>query len=229
MVEPEGGDCMNTFPKNLSRLRKAAGLKQEELAEKLNVTRQTVSGWETGRRQPDLETLKELAAALDADIHELIFGDKPETYPKFQRRYVAASLVCGVVLLFYLMFRIFLQRLVTASCNSYYLSYPRMIILFGLPILALFAGGLLMPSLLALYTPVKLSQKAERYSLILGIGLGLIPLFLLFSTVFGFYGAPFYQAWRLTFSDWGRALIIYVLPFFSGLLLGLGYLSKTET
>ena len=34
---------------------------REELAEKLNVTRQTVSGWETGRRQPDLDTLKELA------------------------------------------------------------------------------------------------------------------------------------------------------------------------
>ena len=56
---------MNTFPNNLKRLRKASGLKQEELAERLNVTRQTVSGWETGRRQPDLDTLKLLAETLE--------------------------------------------------------------------------------------------------------------------------------------------------------------------
>ena len=42
---------MNTFDKNLKRLRIQRNLKQEELAEKLHVTRQTVSGWETGVSQ----------------------------------------------------------------------------------------------------------------------------------------------------------------------------------
>ena len=51
---------MNAFDKNLKRLRKERNLKQEDLAQRLHVTRQTVSGWETGRRQPDLDTLKEL-------------------------------------------------------------------------------------------------------------------------------------------------------------------------
>ena len=37
-----------TFGENLARLRKKAGLSQEELAGKLNLTRQTVSKWETG-------------------------------------------------------------------------------------------------------------------------------------------------------------------------------------
>ena len=59
---------MNTFEKNLKRLRSQRNLKQEDLAEQLSVTRQTVSGWETGRRQPDLDTLKKLAAAPSTSL-----------------------------------------------------------------------------------------------------------------------------------------------------------------
>ena len=65
---------MNSFDKNLKRLRIRNHLKQEDLAKQLNVTRQTVSGWETGRRQPDLDMLKKLAEALDVDMQELIYG-----------------------------------------------------------------------------------------------------------------------------------------------------------
>ena len=69
---------MNAFDKNLRRLRIRRNLKQEDLAELVHVTRQTVSGWETGRRQPDLQMLQKLAEALDADVHELIYGTKEE-------------------------------------------------------------------------------------------------------------------------------------------------------
>ena len=88
---------MNSFDNNLRRLRNRKNLKQEELAERMHVSRQTISGWETGRRQPDLDTLKKLADALDADIHELIYGSKPEEYPKFQRKYVLRTAVSGVL------------------------------------------------------------------------------------------------------------------------------------
>ncbi len=37
-----------TFGDNLSKSRKKAGLSQEELAEKMGITRQTISKWETG-------------------------------------------------------------------------------------------------------------------------------------------------------------------------------------
>ena len=55
---------MNTFDRNLQRLRKLRNMKQEDLAQRMNVSRQTVSGWETGRRQPDLDTLKKLAGKV---------------------------------------------------------------------------------------------------------------------------------------------------------------------
>ena len=41
------------FGENLAKQRKKAGLSQEELAERLHLTRQTISKWETGASLPD--------------------------------------------------------------------------------------------------------------------------------------------------------------------------------
>lgn len=68
---------MNAVKTNLKRLRTERGLTQDQLAEKLNVVRQTVSSWETGKTTPDVETLTAIAQALDADIAELIYGPRP--------------------------------------------------------------------------------------------------------------------------------------------------------
>ena len=72
----------------LRQLRVQKGLSQDELAEKLYVTRQAVSSWETGKTQPDIETLTTLAEALNADVRELIYGpgriERP--YARFQLR-----------------------------------------------------------------------------------------------------------------------------------------------
>ena len=43
---------------NIRRFREAKGLTQEQLAERLNVTRQAVSNWETEKTQPDIDTLQ---------------------------------------------------------------------------------------------------------------------------------------------------------------------------
>ena len=51
--------------RNIKNLRTAAGLSQEELAQKLHVVRQTVSKWEKGLSVPDADMLIALAQALD--------------------------------------------------------------------------------------------------------------------------------------------------------------------
>ena len=72
---------MNAVGKNLKRLRQRENLTQDALAEQLHVTRQAVSSWETGKTQPDIETLTALAEALHADIRELIYGpEQARTY-----------------------------------------------------------------------------------------------------------------------------------------------------
>ena len=68
---------MNKFAENLRARRTALGLTQEALAEKLHVTRQTVSNWENGKNQPDLEMLALLSWALEADVSALLGGDAP--------------------------------------------------------------------------------------------------------------------------------------------------------
>lgn len=51
---------------------------QDELAEKLFVTRQTVSNYETGKSRPDVEMLARIAEALDTDVNSLIYGPAPK-------------------------------------------------------------------------------------------------------------------------------------------------------
>lgn len=64
-----------TFGDNLAKARKKAGLSQEELAEKMGLTRQTISKWETGASAPDVEELQRLCVALSASAEELICGE----------------------------------------------------------------------------------------------------------------------------------------------------------
>ena len=90
---------MQAIGTNLRRLRVRAGLTQDALAGMLHVTRQTVSSWEIGRTEPDLDTLLALAEALHCDATELIYGVKRNGYQQYQRRWIVCSMVCGAVLL----------------------------------------------------------------------------------------------------------------------------------
>jgi len=56
----------------LKTLREGRGLTQEQLAERVLVTRQAVSRWETGETQPNTETLKLLSREFDVSINTLL-------------------------------------------------------------------------------------------------------------------------------------------------------------
>ena len=56
----------------IQRLRKAAGLTQKELAEKLHVTDKAVSKWERGLSYPDVTLLEPLADAFGLSLTELV-------------------------------------------------------------------------------------------------------------------------------------------------------------
>lgn len=65
----------NTFGKNLMELRKKNGLSQEDLANKLNVTRQTVSKWELEQTSPSLKDLKNISDFFNISLDELTSND----------------------------------------------------------------------------------------------------------------------------------------------------------
>ena len=55
---------MKQISQNIRRLRKEKGMSQEQLAQALHVTRQTVSAWERGIAQPGLDVLGQIAQLL---------------------------------------------------------------------------------------------------------------------------------------------------------------------
>ena len=94
---------MNQIGKNIKGLRKQKELSQETLADRLHVTRQAVSSWETGKTRPDLETLERLTNAFECDIQEIIYGAKSkmpvEQSPEERRRHIRNMCIWGGVAL----------------------------------------------------------------------------------------------------------------------------------
>ena len=62
--------------KNLKTIRNNKGFTQEELANRLHVTRQTISKWEKGYSVPDADLLSKLADELDVSVSELLGKDE---------------------------------------------------------------------------------------------------------------------------------------------------------
>lgn len=60
------------FGENLKKLRKSKKLSQEDLAEKVNVSRQSVSKWETGDAYPEMNNVLELCKIFHCHINELV-------------------------------------------------------------------------------------------------------------------------------------------------------------
>ena len=63
----------------LKEARKNSGMTQEEVAEKINVSRVSVSNWETGKTLPDIASLIELSTLYDISLDELVKGDPKMT------------------------------------------------------------------------------------------------------------------------------------------------------
>ena len=66
------------FNNKLYELRKQKGFSQEELANRLNVSRQTVSKWEVGESTPDMEKLVAISDLFGVSLDELVKGEEPE-------------------------------------------------------------------------------------------------------------------------------------------------------
>jgi transcriptional regulator with XRE-family HTH domain len=74
------------FHNKLYNLRKQKGLSQEELANRLNVSRQTISKWEVGDSTPDMEKLIAISDMFGISLDELVMDKVPaqmgETFSK---------------------------------------------------------------------------------------------------------------------------------------------------
>ena len=99
------------FSKNLQLLRKEAGLSQEEVAEKLHLSRQAVSKWESAQALPDIGTCIKLCEILNVTPNRLMGIEEPQAAVEQENKppkgnafltatiFLMAVLVCGTVLI----------------------------------------------------------------------------------------------------------------------------------
>jgi len=70
-----------SLAKRIAACRKQAGLSQEKLAERMGVSRQTISRWETGEARPDLEKFEQLCGVFSVSADALLFGTQSPAQP----------------------------------------------------------------------------------------------------------------------------------------------------
>ena len=97
--------------KKLFELRKNKHLSQEQVAEQLHVTRQTVSNWELGETTPDLNQAKELAKLFSVSLDDLvgldtqnILKEKVSNVEKLAGIILTILKVIGMLFILYLIF-----------------------------------------------------------------------------------------------------------------------------
>lgn len=94
------------FPENLQFIRAEAGVTQEQLAEQLEVSRQSVSKWEGGQSFPEMDTLLRICDLYDVNLDTLLRGSVEESrvedtarYDQFMSRFARrmAAAIGGII------------------------------------------------------------------------------------------------------------------------------------
>ena len=128
---------MRDIGKNIKALRIQKNITQDALAQKLFVTRQTVSNYETGKSRPDVEMLAKLAEVLETDANTIIYGPAPAAGKAPLYRLMTG---CAIIIALMLLRKIIVPH-INAFTASSFLMAGRMLI-YGLldPILWLISG-----------------------------------------------------------------------------------------
>lgn len=77
----------------IKQLRKLSGMTQEQLAEKLNVSRQTVSKWESGGSAPDIESIVKVSKIFQLSLDDLLQEGETVVTDKNDERITLEDLV----------------------------------------------------------------------------------------------------------------------------------------
>ncbi len=92
---------MRDIGKNIRAARLAKQLTQDDLAERLHTTRQTVSNYETGRSRPDVEMLMQIAQVLEVEVTTLLYGTEqsPRQKKEVRKFWVITGISAALIML----------------------------------------------------------------------------------------------------------------------------------
>lgn len=164
---------MANIAKNMKGLRTAKGITQEELAERLHVTRQAISSWENGKNQPDIQTLEELAKVFDVTVEEVIYGaDSIRNKKKLLVRMITLIIICVVSFLIV----ISVANIINDWVRTHYIPWPNFILAYILYPLCYILAGSTFLSVIAYFSNVHVKKKNMRKRLTpIGIVLAVFP------------------------------------------------------
>lgn len=227
---------MGSIAERLKQTREQVGLTQEQLAEKIGVTRQAISRWERGHTQPDIEMLAVLSEALQVDAEVLAFGRNTKPYQRFQKKYricVVGAFACAAVVFLAMTF---LGPYVKGWVNSHYMGNFVYFWVFQLllPPIGCFALGFGGASLVALFYNTCLCGRWKKAVFFLGL-LAIAPSLLVIADDALAIWIPGHSA-HITFALYFRttslpavkALLFALLPAVSGCLSFLGFQKKQD-
>lgn len=168
---------MENLGKNIRLLRVQRKMSQDQLAEALHVTRQTVSNYETGRSRPDVEMLAKLAEVLDVDIKELLYGpSRMEHFTRLLLRLAVGAVLTGLAAILYFVGGPWSQRLL----EERYVMFPiYMVIFFVKPLFFILLGWTLSQGCLILLRSEPLNYRWAiwtRRLILLGIAVWMIAM-----------------------------------------------------
>ena len=136
---------MRDIGKNIKDLRQKQNLTQDALAEKLFVTRQTVSNYETGKSRPDIEMLVRIAQSLGTDPNTVLYG--PAQQPGKKQSLIRFLICLGVLTVAWIGFS-HLQALGKELAKTYYqMQLSIGCVVLGGPVIAFLFGWTAMEAL----------------------------------------------------------------------------------
>lgn len=181
-----------TIGSNIKKLRTGKGLTQDQLGERLFVTRQTVSNWERGTSQPDLAQLEAIAGALDTDVMTLLYGRRSTYRPSRRQVGAAVGMLLLVLVLWALCWR--LGPWCSARMKEVGSLVPYFFYYYYVNLTAVL-GGVAVVALARLRWELALGRRGQW--LCRGIGLLLLACLLI---------GPL--CWDASFQQWGSKLLL---------------------
>ena len=129
--------AMRDIGKNIKHFRIKRNLTQDQLAEQLFVTRQTVSNYETGKSRPDIDMLVKISQVLGIDIHQVIYGPEAQTLKLEVIRLIVGA---GIIALLGILWAVLVPIAQVLSRTQYDASLGEVIYFVIKPLMCLTAG-----------------------------------------------------------------------------------------
>ena len=111
---------MTDIYKNLKKLRLLRSLTQEEVAQKIGLTRQAISSYESGRTQPSIDLLMKFAEIYEVTLDDILYGKRKEDCEEISNKELKRmQVIFAIVVVGWILFRIIEVAMMVLADKAY--------------------------------------------------------------------------------------------------------------